>query len=145
MQPQDVQRLIATGKHKSSMIADLPGNYLNLFARKGCPAGEIGRLLQLTQKIDHNGLPSLLEPLRKREVICPARQYPRVPSLKRTSCVWFTLSPCGASLRLFWMRRYHLSGFRRIRYFPCALARLIQLILPCSQGRIETSKPHRIN
>jgi uncharacterized protein len=69
MQPQDLQRLINTampyGKHKGKMIADLPGNYLNWFAREGFPAGEIGRLLQLMQEIDHNGLSSLLEPLRK--------------------------------------------------------------------------------
>jgi uncharacterized protein (DUF3820 family) len=69
MQADDLQRLITTampyGKHKGKMIADLPGNYLNWFAREGFPAGEIGRLLQLMQEIDHNGLSSLLEPLRK--------------------------------------------------------------------------------
>ncbi len=68
MQPQDLQRLISTampyGKHKGKMIADLPGNYLNWFAREGFPAGEIGCLLQLIQEIDHNGLSSLLAPLR---------------------------------------------------------------------------------
>lgn len=70
MQPQDLQRLISTampyGKHKGKMIADLPGNYLNWFAREGFPAGEIGRLLQLMQEIDHNGLSDLLKPLRKK-------------------------------------------------------------------------------
>jgi uncharacterized protein len=69
MQADDLQRLLTTampyGKHKGKMIADLPGNYLNWFAREGFPAGEIGRLLQLMQEIDHNGLSSLLEPLRK--------------------------------------------------------------------------------
>ena len=45
---------------------DLPGNYLNWFAREGFPKGEIGRLLALMHEIDHNGLSSLLEPLRKR-------------------------------------------------------------------------------
>jgi uncharacterized protein len=68
MQADDLQRLINTampyGKHKGKMIADLPGNYLNWFAREGFPAGEIGRLLALMQEIDHNGLSSLLEPLR---------------------------------------------------------------------------------
>jgi uncharacterized protein (DUF3820 family) len=52
------------GKHKGCVIADLPGNYLNWFAREGFPAGEIGRLLHLMQEIDHNGLSALLEPLR---------------------------------------------------------------------------------
>jgi uncharacterized protein (DUF3820 family) len=71
MQPQDLQRLLSTampyGKHKGQMIADLPGNYLNWFAREGFPKGEIGRLLQLMQEIDHNGLSNLLEPLRAKK------------------------------------------------------------------------------
>ena len=54
------------GKYKGTVIADLPGNYLNWFAREGFPKGEIGRLLALMHEIDHNGLSSLLEPLRKR-------------------------------------------------------------------------------
>lgn len=69
MQPDDLQRLLNTampyGKHKGQFIADLPGQYLNWFAREGFPAGEIGRLLQLMQEIDHNGLSALLDPLRK--------------------------------------------------------------------------------
>ena len=48
------------------MIADLPGNYLNWFAREGFPKGELGRLLALMHEIDHNGLSSLLDPLRRR-------------------------------------------------------------------------------
>lgn len=52
------------GKYKGRLIADLPGNYLNWFARKGFPSGEIGRLLALMQELDHNGLSSLLDPLR---------------------------------------------------------------------------------
>ena len=70
MQPDDLQRLLSTampyGKHKGQMIADLPGQYLNWFARVGFPKGEIGRLLQLMQEIDHNGLSDLLTPLRKK-------------------------------------------------------------------------------
>ena len=54
------------GKYKGRVIADLPGDYLNWFARKGFPPGEIGKLLALMQELDHNGLSSLLEPLRKR-------------------------------------------------------------------------------
>ena len=69
MQPEDLLRLVTTsmpfGKHKGTLIADLPGNYLNWFAREGFPAGEIGRLLALMQEIDHNGLSDLLKPLRK--------------------------------------------------------------------------------
>ena len=69
MQPDDLQRLLTTampyGKYKGRLIADLPGQYLNWFAREGFPKGEIGRLLTLMQEIDHNGLSDLLTPLRK--------------------------------------------------------------------------------
>ncbi len=70
MQPQDLEKLVTLempfGKYKGSVIADLPGNYLNWFAREGFPKSEIGRLLALMQEIDHNGLKPLLKPLRKR-------------------------------------------------------------------------------
>ena len=69
MQPEDLMKLVNTpmpyGKHKGMLIADLPGNYLNWFAREGFPKGEIGQLLQLMQEIDHNGLSDLLKPLRQ--------------------------------------------------------------------------------
>lgn len=68
MAPDDLQKLVSTampfGKHKGMLIADLPGNYLNWFARNGVPKGEIGRLIALMQEIDHNGLRELLRPLR---------------------------------------------------------------------------------
>ena len=60
-----VTRAMPFGKHKGTLIADLPGNYLNWFAREGFPPGEIGRLLALMHELDHNGLSSLLDPLRK--------------------------------------------------------------------------------
>lgn len=70
METEDIERLVKTampyGKYKGRLIADLPGNYLNWFARKGFPKGEIGRLLALMQELDHNGLANLLDPLRKR-------------------------------------------------------------------------------
>ncbi len=69
MTPEHLQRLVTRvmpyGKYKGRMIADLPGHYLNWFAREGFPPGEIGQLLQLMQELDHNGLSSLLDPLRK--------------------------------------------------------------------------------
>ena len=69
MVPEDLELLLTRempfGKHKGCKIADLPGNYLNWFAREGFPKGEIGRLLALMQEIDHNGLKPLLDPLRK--------------------------------------------------------------------------------
>ena len=68
MQPEDLEKLVTLempfGKYKGCVIADLPGNYLNWFAREGFPKGEMGRLLALMQEIDHNGLKPLLNPLR---------------------------------------------------------------------------------
>lgn len=70
MHPDDLQRLVTLempfGKHKGQIIADLPGQYLNWFAREGFPKNEIGRLLPLMQEIDHNGLSELLVPLRNK-------------------------------------------------------------------------------
>ncbi|MBP8925604.1 MAG: DUF3820 family protein [Pseudomonadales bacterium] len=70
MEPEDllllVTRTMPYGKYQGRLIADLPGPYLNWFARKGFPKGEIGRLLELMYEIDHNGLSNLLTPLRQR-------------------------------------------------------------------------------
>lgn len=70
VRPEDLELLVTRempfGKHKGTLIADLPGNYLNWFAREGFPQGEIGRLLALMQEIDHNGLKDILQPLRPR-------------------------------------------------------------------------------
>lgn len=70
MNPDDLQKLVTLrmpfGKHQGTVLADLPGNYLNWFAREGFPKGEIGRLLNLMHEIDHNGLGELLAPLRGR-------------------------------------------------------------------------------
>ena len=67
---QPLQRLVEVampyGKYQGTLIADLPGNYLNWFAREGFPRSEVGRLLQLMHEIDHNGLGDLLTPLRRR-------------------------------------------------------------------------------
>jgi uncharacterized protein (DUF3820 family) len=69
MNSEDLQKLVTMkmpfGKHQGTVLADLPGNYLNWFAREGFPKGEIGRLLTLMQEIDHNGLSELLTPLRR--------------------------------------------------------------------------------
>ncbi|MFC5429828.1 DUF3820 family protein [Paraburkholderia denitrificans] len=70
MRAPDLERLVTVtmpfGKYKGRLIADLPGHYLNWFAREGFPRGELGQLLALMQEMDHNGLRDLLEPLRKR-------------------------------------------------------------------------------
>ena len=68
MNPEMLERLVRVqmpyGKYKGRVIADLPGNYLNWFAREGFPKGELGQLLALMHEIDHNGLSDLLRPLR---------------------------------------------------------------------------------
>lgn len=67
--PENIARLLTVsmpfGKYKGRLIADLPGHYLNWFAREGFPRGELGKLLALMQEIDHNGLGHLLDPLRR--------------------------------------------------------------------------------
>jgi uncharacterized protein len=69
MNPEDLQSLVTYvmpyGKYKGRVIADLPGNYLAWFARKGFPPGKLGQLLALMLEVDHNGLSSLLAPLRR--------------------------------------------------------------------------------
>lgn len=60
-----VTREMPFGKYKGRLIADLPGRYLAWFAREGFPPGELGRLLALMHELDHNGLSTLLDPLRK--------------------------------------------------------------------------------
>ena len=70
MKPEDLELLVTRempfGKHKGRLIADLPGNYLNWFAREGFPPGKLGQLLALMHELDHNGLSGLLDPLRPR-------------------------------------------------------------------------------
>ncbi|KGG85364.1 DUF3820 family protein [Comamonas thiooxydans] len=78
MNPEMLERLVRVpmpyGKYKGRLIADLPGNYLNWFAREGFPKGEIGQLLALMQELDHNGLSGLLEPIRKAAGLLPRAQ-----------------------------------------------------------------------
>ena len=73
--PEQLARLLVVtmpfGKYKGRLLADLPGHYLNWFARTGFPPGELGRLLALMQEIDHNGLKGLLTPLRERSTGIP--------------------------------------------------------------------------
>jgi uncharacterized protein (DUF3820 family) len=68
MKAEELERLLTVempyGKYKGRVIADLPGQYLNWFAREGFPKGELGRLIALMHEIDHNGLGELLIPLR---------------------------------------------------------------------------------
>ena len=80
MSPEDLQLLVTQvmpfGKYKGRLIADLPGHYLNWFARTGFPPGQIGRLLALMQELDHNGLKALLNPLRLKSQYDRTNQHP---------------------------------------------------------------------
>ena len=71
MNPEHLELLLTRempfGKYKGRVIADLPGYYLAWFARKGFPPGQLGQLLALMHELDHNGLSSLLDPLRQRK------------------------------------------------------------------------------
>lgn len=84
MDSDQLQRLVTVtmpfGKHQGTVIADLPGNYLNWFAREGFPKTDIGRLLALMHEIDHNGLSDLLTPLRQNAKV---RREPLRPALGR--------------------------------------------------------------
>ena len=75
MQPEDLQRLVTVkmpyGKYAGRLIADLPGSYLNWFARTGFPRGDLGRMLMLMHEVDHNGLSDLLVPLRTAAGLAP--------------------------------------------------------------------------
>ncbi len=70
MEAEDLAKLVKMrmpyGRYRGRLIADLPGAYLAWFARTGFPQGELGRLLALMLELDHNGLSSLLDPLRSR-------------------------------------------------------------------------------
>lgn len=65
---ETLQRLLDTampyGKYKGTPLAQLPGPYLQWFARTGFPRGSLGQLLALMYEIDHNGLRHLLAPPR---------------------------------------------------------------------------------
>jgi uncharacterized protein len=86
MNPEDLQKLVTLrmpfGKHQGTVLADLPGNYLNWFAREGFPQGEIGRLLNLMHEIDHNGLANCLNLC----VNCNAAKKKRASDLQSFAC-----------------------------------------------------------
>ena len=75
------------GKYRGRLLADLPGHYLNWMARIGFPKGALGQLLALMHEIDHNGLSSLLYPLRenaKNAAIAPRRPSETRPNPSST-------------------------------------------------------------
>lgn len=54
------------GKYKGRILSDLPVEYLEWFARKGFPPGNMGMLLSTVYEIKLNGLEHLLTPLKKK-------------------------------------------------------------------------------
>lgn len=67
--PEQLEKLLTLtmpfGRYQGWVLADLPGDYLNSFAREGFPKGALGRLLALMQTIGLNGLKHLLNPQRR--------------------------------------------------------------------------------
>jgi uncharacterized protein (DUF3820 family) len=53
------------GKYKGRLLCDLPVEYLEWFAKKGFPPGQMGMLLSTIYEIKLNGLEYLLTPLKK--------------------------------------------------------------------------------
>jgi len=52
------------GKHKDTILADLPINYLEWFQSQGMPKGKLGMQLATIYEIKINGLMDLLIPIR---------------------------------------------------------------------------------
>jgi uncharacterized protein len=52
------------GKYKDRVLCDLPVSYLEWFANKGFPEGQLGMYLETLHVIKTNGLDKLLEPLK---------------------------------------------------------------------------------
>ena len=55
------------GKYKGTILCNLPVTYLEWFARKGFPPGNMGMLLSTLYEIKINGLMYLLEPLKNQK------------------------------------------------------------------------------
>lgn len=53
------------GKYKGTVLCDLPMYYLEWFAAKGFPKGQMGMLLATIFEVKLNGLTHLLDPIKK--------------------------------------------------------------------------------
>jgi uncharacterized protein len=54
------------GKYKGTTLCHLPVSYLEWFAKKGFPPGQMGMLLATIYEIKINGLEYLLEPMKRK-------------------------------------------------------------------------------
>ena len=52
------------GRYKGRLLIDLPEPYVIWLAKKGFPAGELGRMLDIVYEVKVNGLEYLFKPLR---------------------------------------------------------------------------------
>ena len=55
------------GKYKGILLCNLPVSYLEWFASKGFPPGQMGMLLSTIYEIKLNGLEYLLQPLKGKK------------------------------------------------------------------------------
>ncbi len=56
------------GKHKGTLLIDLPERYVVWFHGVGLPKGELGELLGIVYTIKVNGLEFLFKPLRDLQI-----------------------------------------------------------------------------
>ena len=54
------------GKHKGTVLIDLPETYIVWYQSSGLPSGEIGKLLGLLYEIKLNGLEYLVYPFKEK-------------------------------------------------------------------------------
>ncbi|MBH48354.1 MAG: hypothetical protein CME71_09325 [Halobacteriovorax sp.] len=54
------------GRHKGTVLIDLPEHYVVWYFNQGLPDTELGRLLKLLYEIKVNGLEYLVRPLKAR-------------------------------------------------------------------------------
>jgi uncharacterized protein len=67
---------VPVGKYKGRVIADLPGNCLNWFARNVYLGQRAGCLLALMREFDHSGLRHILAPSRQGQEKTPRDFHP---------------------------------------------------------------------
>ena len=78
LRPEILKEICTTempfGKHKGTLLVDLPINYLEWFQRQGMPAGKLGMQLSTIYEIKMNGLMDLLTPLRDKISQTPTKK-----------------------------------------------------------------------
>lgn len=54
------------GKHKGTLLCDLPVSYLEWMHQKGMPAGKLGMMLATVYEIKINGLTAILQTVKSK-------------------------------------------------------------------------------